>query len=65
MGLRWFTCPDNERIETQACLAESGCRMRNRCATRSYLQLVSKQRPLIYKCPQCGYEREENANRCI
>ena len=44
MPLRWFQCPDNVRIETQVCLAESGCRMRNRCASRSYLQLASRDR---------------------
>jgi hypothetical protein len=45
MPLRWFICPDNERIETSACLLEGGCRMGNRCATRSYLQMVRQERP--------------------
>jgi len=44
MPLRWFECPDREKIEVKDCLKEGGCRMGNRCATRSYLQLVSKER---------------------
>jgi len=43
--LRWFICPDNERIEIADCLKEGGCRMGSRCATRSYLQLVRRERP--------------------
>ncbi len=39
-----FICPDNVRIPICDCLKEGGCRMRSRCATRSYLQLVSKER---------------------
>jgi hypothetical protein len=45
MPLRWFICPDNERIEVAACLKEGGCRMGNRCASRSYLMLASSERP--------------------
>ncbi len=45
MPIRWFVCPDNERIETDTCLAEGGCRMGDRCASRSYLQLVRSDRP--------------------
>lgn len=45
MPIKWFICPDKERIETTACLAQGGCRMGARCATRSYLQLVRKERP--------------------
>ncbi len=45
MPLKWFTCPDNARIETGECLKEGGCRMGRRCATRSYLQLVKSERP--------------------
>src|SRR3990167_8265055 len=42
--LKYFTCPDNQKIETIECLKESNCRMGNRCASRSYLQLASKDR---------------------
>jgi len=42
--LRWFTCPDNNRIEIKDCLKEGGCRMGDRCATRSYLQMASSDR---------------------
>ncbi|MCC7202420.1 MAG: hypothetical protein IT393_07165 [Nitrospirae bacterium] len=42
--LRWFQCPDNERIETVACLAEGGCRMGSRCASRSYLKIAARDR---------------------
>lgn len=45
MALKWFICPDKQRIEIVDCLKEGGCRMGARCATRSYLQLVSKDRP--------------------
>ncbi len=45
MPIRWFICPDAKRIEVKECLAEGGCRRPNRCATRGYLQLVSKERP--------------------
>jgi hypothetical protein len=41
----WFICPDHETIEIASCLKESGCRMGTRCATRSYLQLVRRERP--------------------
>jgi hypothetical protein len=45
MPLKQFICPDNERIEVTDCLKEGGCRMGSRCATRSYLQLVRRERP--------------------
>ncbi len=45
MPLRYFICPDKQKIEVKDCLKEGGCRMGNRCATRSYLQLVAKERP--------------------
>jgi len=45
MPLKYFICPDGQKIETKSCLSEGGCRMGNRCSTRSYLQLVSKDRP--------------------
>lgn len=44
MPIKWFICPDGERIEVGKCLEEGGCRMSNRCATRSYLKLVSSER---------------------
>lgn len=43
--LKWFTCPDRERIVIGDCLKEGGCRMGSRCASRSYLMLVAKERP--------------------
>lgn len=43
--LKWFTCPDAQRIEVADCLKEGGCRMGSRCATRSYLQMIKKERP--------------------
>jgi hypothetical protein len=44
--LTHFKCPDGELIATGDCLNEGGCRMgSDRCATRSYLRLVSKERP--------------------
>ncbi len=45
MPLKQFICPDNERIGFTDCLKEGGCRMGNRCASRSYLMLVSRERP--------------------
>src|SRR3990172_10060505 len=42
--IKYFTCPDNKKIETIECLKEGNCRMENRCASRSYLQLASKDR---------------------
>lgn len=44
MPIKWFICPDGDRIEIERCLSESGCRRDNRCATRSYLKLVSRER---------------------
>lgn len=31
MPLKWFVCPDGQRVECDACLAHNGCRMSNRC----------------------------------
>ena len=45
MPLKWFTCPDGERIEYQKCLAEGGCRMNRRCAVLPYLRMVAEERP--------------------
>lgn len=39
-----FICPDNERIAIEDCLSEGGCRIKDRCATRSYLRLASSER---------------------
>lgn len=44
MPAKWFICPDNGRIEIEECLKEGGCRMANRCATRSYLRFISQER---------------------
>lgn len=45
MPLKEFICPDGVKITTGDCLKEGGCRCGDRCATRSYLQLVSRDRP--------------------
>lgn len=45
MPLKHFLCPDNQKILTTACLSEGGCRMGNRCASRSYLKLAASDRP--------------------
>ena len=45
MPLINFICPDNQKISVVECLKEGGCRMGERCATRSYLKLVSAERP--------------------
>jgi len=45
MPLIEFICPDKQKIKVEDCLKENGCRMGNRCATRSYLTLVSRERP--------------------
>ncbi len=42
MPAKWFICPDNRKIEIQDCL--NNCRMKARCANRSYLRLVSSER---------------------
>jgi len=41
MPLRKFICPDKEEIEISKCLAESGCRMCNRCAARPVLKVMA------------------------
>ncbi len=45
MPLKWFSCPDNNRIEISKCLSEGGCRMGTRCASRSYLHMAASDRP--------------------
>ena len=44
MPLINFICPDSNTILVADCLKEGGCRMGERCATRSYLRLVSQER---------------------
>jgi hypothetical protein len=44
MALRNFICPDGIEIPIGDCLEGDGCRRENRCATRSYLRLVSRER---------------------
>lgn len=43
--IKWFICPDNQRIEISDCLKEGGCRLGQRCAFRSYLQMAARERP--------------------
>lgn len=45
MPLTEFICPDNVRIKIGDCLEEGGCRMGDRCATRSYLRMAGADRP--------------------
>lgn len=40
--IRWFVCPDGEKIECTKCLAEGGCRMEERCASRPTLKMMYK-----------------------
>jgi hypothetical protein len=42
--LKGFICPDQGRILTTDCLKEGGCRMGERCASRSYLKMCSSER---------------------
>lgn len=44
MPLIEFICPDGEKISINKCMKEGGCRMGERCATRSYLRYVSRER---------------------
>ena len=55
MPLVDFLCPDNARIPIKTCLSEGGCRMGERCASRSYLQMAASDRPWKGKssCTQC------------
>jgi len=45
MPIKWFTCPDGERIEIQDCFKTRGCRMGERCATMPYLRAAGYERP--------------------
>lgn len=44
MPAKWFQCLDNETVEIEKCLQPGGCRMEQRCATLSYLELVGFDR---------------------
>lgn len=44
MPAKDFICPDSGKVSIDDCLQETGCRMSNRCATRSYLRLISQER---------------------
>lgn len=43
MPLRSFKCPDNEEILCENCLAENGCRMKERCCARPVLKAMAAQ----------------------
>jgi hypothetical protein len=45
MPLVGFICPDGEKTSIADCLAEGGCRYGDRCASRTYLQMASQERP--------------------
>jgi len=45
MPLKWFCCPDKKRITVEDCLKDGGCRMGERCASRSFLMMAGKDRP--------------------
>lgn len=59
MPLEKFICPDLGVISYKKCLEQNGCRMGERCATRSYLQLVANERPLRFNCPECKNQAVE------
>jgi hypothetical protein len=65
MPLKWFICPDQQKITVADCLKEGGCRMGDRCATRSYLQLAAKERPTRWRCAECklDYFKDPDLNR--
>lgn len=44
MPIKNFICPDAAEILISECLKEGGCRLKNRCASRSYLLMASKER---------------------
>lgn len=54
MPIRNFICPDGGTIHPSECFKENNCRMHSRCATRSYLRMCSKERPIVLKCLSCG-----------
>lgn len=45
MPLVGFICPDGEKILVKECLTEGGCRIKERCASRTYLRVASLERP--------------------
>ena len=49
-----FKCPDGKTIAIEECLAKKGCRMIERCATRPYLRLVSRNREFDGKVTPSG-----------
>lgn len=44
MPVKFFICPDRQQILVTDCLQEGGCRMGDRCATRTYLQMCRSER---------------------
>ncbi len=44
MTAKFFKCPDDETIEIDRCLADRGCRLHTRCASRPYLRMVGYDR---------------------
>jgi hypothetical protein len=44
MALKWFKCPDGEKIEIKRCLSTQGCRMGGRCAPLPVLWRSGYQR---------------------
>lgn len=38
----WFVCPDDKKIEITKCLQK--CRLKNRCATKAYLEMIGYDR---------------------
>jgi len=44
--IKWFICPDNEKIECEACLKEGGCRMKERCFSRPTLKMMYRRYPI-------------------
>lgn len=63
MPLTHYECPDGIKIETTECLKEGGCRLNERCATRSYLRLVSSDRKQKYICPKCKKEVGDDGSK--
>lgn len=56
MPLIGFICPDGEKILIKDCLKEGGCRLKDRCASRTYLQMASQQRGRTWKCTSCSHD---------
>ena len=45
MPTGFFICLDGHKIEVEECLKEGGCRLKSRCAARTYLRMISTDRP--------------------